>query len=106
MKKAAVRLPLCQASLTATIRNNRDSGAAAACNFGAFEDAAQASCASQPSETSAGCLWASLVDFGKALPQIESVEIAFGVLDDERQNDDSDCPPMAKPSSVSLTLKR
>jgi hypothetical protein len=106
MKRAAVRLPLCRASLAAAIRNNRDSGGAAACDFGAFEEAAQASCPNRASAESAGCVWASLVDFGKALPQIEPDEIAFGVLDDERQNDSSDCPPLAKPSAVWLTQKR
>jgi hypothetical protein len=41
-----------------------------------------------------GCVWDNIVGFSGALARIEGDDIAFGVLDDERQNPGPDCQPL------------
>jgi hypothetical protein len=106
--KMAARLKACDASLFRSIQTNRDAGSASDCDFSEFEKEAKtfrAACAARPSEESTACLWANLMDLSKELPTVQREEIAFGVLDDQRQNARADCPMTTPPPAVAMRLR-
>jgi hypothetical protein len=103
MKKAALKLPRCESSLARTLADSRDQSDLADCQFEEFRDVAGAACPENADERSPGCIWRSVVAGTGALPRIQKVEVAFGVLDDERQNHGGvDCPPLAPPTYLSV----
>jgi len=95
MQREATKLRACEWSLDRTVETGSDQGDLRACQFGEVREAAMGACPAGADGRSAGCIWRSLVMTSNALAKVQTLEIAFHVLDDLRQSSGTDCPALA-----------